>query len=146
MPTRRPRPETEVVAEAPRGPELSSNRAWLMERISARMALAVGVSWFVLFSIGAELEPATDQSEPFVGILLGTALIAMFVATLVGLGMRRRWGLVTSLGAAVTLTAMSIMCPVSGHHSFGAWWYGQMLCALALVGISFAALRRESPN
>jgi len=35
------------------------------------------------------------------------------------------------------------MCPVSGHHSFGAWWYGQMLCALGLVAISFAALRRE---
>jgi hypothetical protein len=144
MLTRRPRLETEVVLEAPRPPEPSSDRAWLKERISAPMAIIVGVSWFVLPAIGAELEPAADQSEPLVGVLLGVTLTALFVATLVGLGMRRRWGIVTSLVAAITLTAMSIMCPVSGHHSFGAWWYGQMFCALGLVAISFAALRREA--
>ena len=143
MLTRRPRHETDDVVEAPRRPELSSNRVWLSERISGRAALGVGVSWLVLLTVGAELEPATDQSEPFVGVLIGVAMMALFVATLIGLGLRRRWGLVTSLGGAITLTAMSIMCPVSGHHSFGAWWYGQMLCALGLAAISFVALRRE---
>jgi hypothetical protein len=73
---------------------------------------------------------------------LGVALLSLFVAALVGLGMRRRWGVGLSLVAAATLTVMSVMCPVSGHHTFGTWWYGQMLCALGLVGISVAALAR----
>ena len=144
MLTRHSHPAPEVAREAPRPRPLSSNRAWLRERVSGRVALTVGVSWFVLYTIGAELEPAPNRSEPLLGIMLGVALISLFVAALVGLGMRRRWGVALSLVAALTLTAMSIMCPVSGHHTFGAWWYGQMLCTLGLVGVSFAALRHDA--
>ena len=121
-----------------------STRTWLNERIETKVAVGVGVSWFVLYSIGAELEPAPNRSEPLLGVLLGVALVSLFVAALVGIGMRRRWGLGLSLVAATTLTVMSVMCPVSGHHTFGAWWYGQMLCALGLVGISLAALTRPA--
>ena len=117
-----------------------STRRWLNERIDPHVAVSVGVAWFVLYSIGAELEPAPNRSEPLLGILLGVTLLSLFVAALVGLGMRRRWGVGLSLVAAATLTVMSVMCPVSGHHTFGTWWYGQMLCALGLVGISLWAL------
>jgi hypothetical protein len=44
----------------------------------------------------------------------------------------------------VLATAASIACPVTGHHGFGAWWFGQMACVLALVAVSAVALRRES--
>jgi hypothetical protein len=117
-----------------------STRTWLTERIDPKVAIGVGVSWFVLYSIGAELEPAPNRSEPLIGVVLGVTLISLFVGALVGLGMRRRWGVGLSLIGALTLTVMSIMCPVSGHHTFGAWWYGQMLCALGLVAISLWAL------
>ena len=123
-----------------------STRAWLTERIDPKVAIGVGVSWFVLYSIGAELEPAPNRSEPLLGVMFGVALVSLFVAALVGLGMRRRWGLGLSLLGAVTLTVMSVMCPVSGHHTFGAWWYGQMLCALGLVGISLWALARPGAH
>jgi hypothetical protein len=142
MLTRHPRPETEVAAEAPRHAEAPSMQAWLRERINVWVALGIGVSWFVLLTIGAELEPATDQSEPLLGVLLGVATLTLFVTMLVGLAMRRRWGIVASFVGGIVLTAMAIMCPVSGHHSFGAWWYGQMACALALVAISVVALPR----
>jgi len=117
-----------------------STRRWLNERIDLHVAISVGVAWFVLYTIGAELEPAPNRSEPAIGVALGVTLVAMFVAALVGLGMRRRWGVGLSLVAASTLTFMSVMCPVSGHHTFGSWWYGQMACALGLVGISLWAL------
>jgi len=117
-----------------------STRRWLNERVDLHVAISVGVAWFVLYSIGAELEPAPNRSEPLIGIALGVTLTALFVAALVGLGMRRRWGVGLSLIAAGTLTFMSVMCPVSGHHSFGTWWYGQMACALGLVGVSLWAL------
>jgi hypothetical protein len=148
MLTRDPRPETEVAAEvphhteAPHRPEALSTQAWLQDRINVWVALGIGIAWFVLLAIGAELEPATDQAEPLVGVLLGVAMLALFVTMLVGLAMRRRWGIAASFVGGIVLTTMSIMCPVSGHHSFGAWWYGQMACALALVAISVVALPR----
>jgi hypothetical protein len=58
--------------------------------------------------------------------------------------MQRRLGLVASLGAAGFFTAMSVACPVSGHHPYGAWWFGQMACALGLVGLSLLAIRWSS--
>ena len=67
MLTRDPRPETEVTAEAPRQWEplrpadLSSMQSWLRERINVWVALGIGIAWFVLLTIGSELEPATDQ-------------------------------------------------------------------------------------
>jgi hypothetical protein len=54
--------------------------------------------------------------------------------------MQRRWGLVVSVAAALAFTALSVACPVSGHHPFGPWWFGQMGCALAILGGSVAAV------
>jgi hypothetical protein len=150
MLTRSPRPETEVAAEAPRRTEAPrrveapSTQAWLRERINVWVALAVGVSWFVLTPLAAALEPATDRSEPLIGTLLSASMDVLFVVTLVGLAMRRRWGLVASLAGAGFVTAMVVACPTSGHHQFGAWWFGEMACALALIGISVGALRSRT--
>ena len=141
MLTRHPRPE-DVAAEAPRRTEAPSTPAWLRERINVWVALAVGISWFVLTPLAAAFEPATDQSEPLLGVLLGISMDVLFVVMLVGLAVRRRWGLVASLGGAGLVTAMVVACPTSGHHQFGMWWFGEMACALALIAISAAALRR----
>ena len=51
------------------------------------------------------------------------------------------------LGGAGLMTAMVVACPTTGHHQFGTWWYGQMACAFALIGITVAALYRPgSPD
>src|SRR5262245_51914182 len=102
-----------MTAPAKGAPMQPSTRRWLNERIDLHVAISVGVAWFVLYTIGAELEPAPNRSEPWIGVAFGLSLIALFVAALVGLGMRRRWGVGLSLIAACTLTLMSIMCPVS---------------------------------
>lgn len=120
-------------------------RRALTERVDVRVAVAVGIAWFVLTGIAAALEPAPQQSEPAIGVLLGYAMDVVFVAMLIGLATRRRWGLVTSLGAAVLVTAMAVACPTSGHHQFGLWWFGEMVCVLALVAVSVAALRLPAP-
>jgi hypothetical protein len=114
----------------------------LRDRINVWVAIAVGVSWFVLTPIAAALEPATDRAEPLLGTLLGASMDVLFVVMLLGLAMRRRWGLVASIAGGALVTAMVVACPTTGHHQFGTWWYGEMACALALVGISVAALRR----
>jgi hypothetical protein len=128
---------------APARPE---TREWLGQRISSELALFVGVAWYVLFSIAVALEPDATQPEAFptwLAAAIEVALLGLLAVTAVGLLARRRVGLVAALGAAALFLAMAVACPVSGHHSFGAWWYGQMACAIGLVAITGAAVRRS---
>jgi hypothetical protein len=134
---------TETVPERRLVRSRADTREWLQERIDGRVALAVGVSWFVLNEIAFALEPASQQSVPVIGIVLEVSMYVLLSAMLAGLIMQRRWGLLASFGAAVLATAASIACPVTGHHAFGAWWFAQMACMLALVAISVVALRRN---
>jgi peptidoglycan/LPS O-acetylase OafA/YrhL len=122
---------------------LSDTSTWLRERIDGHVALVLGVTWLVLFQIAAALEPTTDLPEPAFGIVLELTMWFLLAAMVTGLLMQRRLGLVASLGAAGFLTALSIACPATGHHPYGAWWFGQMACAVGLVAASLIALRRS---
>src|SRR5215207_8875422 len=115
-------------------------RAWLQERIDGRVAAGVGIAWLVAYQLAASLEPVTHQPEPWYGVALGVAFLGLIAGTAAGLIAQRRFGLVVSVAAAGFFTALSVACPVSGHHSFGAWWFGQMACALGMLGASVAAL------
>jgi hypothetical protein len=122
----------------------ADTRSWLQDQVDGRLGVAVGVAWIVLLQIAFALEPRTNHHVPVIGLLLEITMYALLATMVTGLVMQRRFGLVASLGAAVLATAASIACPVTGHHSFGAWWFGQMACVLALVGISVAALHRSN--
>jgi hypothetical protein len=128
-------------APAPRS-ELLDVRAWVQERVDGRVCAAVGVAWFVLLELAMALEPATSRAEPLIGVFLELSMWLLLATMVTGLVMQRRFGLVASLGGAVLSTAASIACPISGHHQFGTWWYGQMACMLGLVAVSVFALRR----
>jgi hypothetical protein len=119
-------------------------RAWLRDPIDGRLGAVVGVAWFVLVQVVYLLEPASNRPVPFIGVLLEIAMYVLLAIMITGLVMQRRFGLVASLGASVLATAAAIACPVTGHHTFGAWWFGEMACVLALVGISVGALHRSN--
>ena len=120
---------------------MDDTRTWMQERIDGRLAAGVGVAWFVAYQIAGSLEPRTDQPEPAFGIALGVTLLLLLAVTATGLVMQRRWGLVASLAAAGFFTALSIACPISGHHAFGAWWFGQMACTVGIGALTVVALR-----
>jgi hypothetical protein len=144
---------TEQPADEQRAPEAATEaaqpaandmRTWLRERIDGRVGLGVGVAWVVLMQIAFALEPASNHEVPVIGVLLELSMYGLLATMVAGLVMQQRFGLVASLGASVLATAASIACPVTGHHAFGTWWFGQMACVLALVGISAYALRRST--
>jgi len=113
------------------------------DRISSEVALALGVAWFVCYSIGSALEPRTSHPMPMIGVVLGVALLVGILTTAVGLVARRRWGLTASLASAGLFVAASVACPTTGHHhGIGVWWFGQMAVSIALVAASMVALRR----
>jgi hypothetical protein len=121
-------------------------REWLLQKIPGQLALVVGVSWYVLFSIAVALEPSTSRPDPFptwLAVAIEIMLLGLLAVTAGGLLARRRVGLVAALGAGGLFLAMAVACPVSGHHGFGAWWYGQMACAIGLVAVTAGALRRS---
>jgi hypothetical protein len=139
-------PATESPApHAPHAPHdpRTETRDWLNERIPGAVAGAVGVAWFVLMQLAFALEPATSHPVPVVGVVLEVSMYLLLAVIVTGLVMQRRWGLAASLAGAVLATAASIACPVTGHHQFGTWWFGQMACMLGLVAISVATLRRQ---
>ncbi len=115
-------------------------RAWLQERIDGRLAAGVGIAWLVAYQLAVSLEPVTHKPEPWYGVALGVTFMGLLATMVAGLVSQRRWGLVLSVAAAGFFTALSVACPVSGHHPFGAWWFGQMACALGMLGGSVAAL------
>jgi hypothetical protein len=128
--------------ETPERPLPVETGVWLRERIPGAWAAGVAIAWYALYTIAVLVEPATHHEEPLIGVVLGVALLAAMVVTAGGLLAGRRWGLVASLAGATLFVAMSVACPTTGHHTIGLWWFAQMACALGLVGVSVAALKR----
>ena len=135
----------EVRAQPERNPRPWDER--LAEPIPLRWAL-----WGIVALVGANLaawllEPAPanpNLPEPwFVTLPSGVASLAM-LAALGGLLARRRWGMALSLLAASIAVVMVVACPLSGHHSFGLWWAGEISCLAAWAGSRLAGLRSGS--
>jgi hypothetical protein len=135
----------EEITVAPSAPTpRSDTRSWLAERISTETGVLLAATWYVLFVIGSALEPQSHAATPVWAIALSVVLFAVMAVMAVGLLVRRRWGVLASLGAGGLFTAAAVACPTTGHHPMGPWWFGQMACALGLVGASMFALRRPA--
>lgn len=137
------RPASPPPPPAPGAPVARDSVRWTSP-LSGRWAVALTVAWVSIFSIGVALEPAAadDEALPLLGGLIVTGLMVSWVAMAAGFAQRRRYGALGSLIAAGFLVAMTIACPVSGHHAgIGAWWAFEAAGSLALVAASRAALR-----
>jgi hypothetical protein len=135
----------EITTEHEQSPAVTTaaaTRPRATDRIPTDVSLALGVTWFVCFTIGSALEPQTSHPMPVIGVVLGVALLVGLLITAVGLIARRRWGLTASLASAALLVASSVACPTSGHHHIGLWWFGQMTVSIVLVAASVLAFRR----
>ena len=47
----------------------------------------------------------------------------------------------TAAGLAASLLALSISCPIDGHHVIAAWWFVQMAMGIAMTALPAAVLR-----
>lgn len=135
-------PAATVAAAAPAGPAPTRHRE-LSDELSGGWALFLTVAWIVVFTLGAALEPApaNPHAMPFLAGVLATGLMGGWLVMAAGFAQRRRYGAAGSLAAAGVLAAMTLACPLSGHHAgIGAWWWFQVAGSLSLLAASRAAL------
>jgi hypothetical protein len=134
---------SDAQAEAPATPAPPARRRELTDELSAGWALVLTVAWIVIFTVGAALEPAPANPDamPFLAGVLASGLMIGWLVMAAGFAQRRRYGAAGSLGAAGVLVAMTVACPLSGHHAgIGAWWWFEVAGSLTLLVASRAAL------
>jgi hypothetical protein len=166
VPTRRPDPVTAATTapttaepmapEATAGerraqlqpqPERNGRRLFgdLAEPLSRSWGLALVVAWVVVIAVGLAVEPAPvdpDAPVPLAADLLGMGLLTAWGAMAAGVIQGRRFAGAASLVGGLGLLALTLGCPVSGHHAgIGAWWGVQIVGAVGLVALSRRALR-----
>ncbi len=129
---------TTITTEAPRRPRFT-------DRIGDNVSVAIAIMWVVGYLAVGALEPVSHAAVPTIAIVLSVAFYLGLAATAVGLGARRRWGIVASLGTALLFLGGVIACPATGHHQLGAWWLGQIVISVALVVGSAVALGLSGP-
>ena len=112
-------------------------------RLAGRWVSVLAAAWVLIFTLGVALEPAPTDEEafPLVGVALALALTVSWAVMVAGLVQRRRYGALASAGGAACLLALTLGCPLSGHHAaLGSWWWFQVAGSLTLLGLSRAAL------
>ena len=125
-------------------------------RVQARPALGqltpgwagvLGFGWPLAFVLSIALEPAPADPNAAVPVIVSLASIGLFaalVATAVAAANRHPSAAIGGVVTGLVALGFTISCPLSGHHTFGAWWFGQMALTLAMLGVSFAALGRRA--
>jgi hypothetical protein len=99
-------------------------------RLTRTWAGILGFGWPLAFVVSIALEPAPADPEAAVAL----------IATAVAAGKRHPSAAVAGVIAGLIALGFTVTCPVSGHHTFGAWWFAQMGLTLAMLAVSAAAL------
>ena len=129
---------TRIAATGPRVPRR------LDDRVGRGWVLATAAAWLVGISVILALSP--EPADPAAASTLAEAL-GMLIAfgmsiTVLGLATRQRFGFAAAAATGGAMMVMSLACPVSGHHTFGAWWLGELAIVTGLTTLGIAGYRR----
>src|SRR5918994_4722283 len=96
-------------------------------RLTHVWAAALGLGWPLATMAILALEPAPADPEAAAPFLVQAASLGFVVAlliTAVAAGVRHPFAAVAGVAAGLIAVGFTIGCPVSGHHTLGAWWFG----------------------
>lgn len=119
-------------------------------RLGRNRAAALALGWPVVLAVSALIEPAPDgtgsavDAAPAVVSVASVVFLAGVMATIAAAAARRRpSAALWSAGAGSLALGLSLSCPLSGHHAYGAWWFGELAMIAGMLWISVAAWRGE---
>jgi hypothetical protein len=116
-------------------------------RLSDAWALALGLGWPLVFTVLPAFEPApVDPAapEPMIVTLGAYAFLAAMVVTIAAAVVRHRVAAVAAVTTGVVLSAFTLACPMSGHHTYGLWWIAELAIVGAMTAVSVAGLGRRA--
>ncbi|MGH2475284.1 MAG: hypothetical protein ACRDIL_08450 [Candidatus Limnocylindrales bacterium] len=119
----------------------------MTDRLTPTWAGILGFGWPLAIVASIALEPAPADPEAAVPVVVSLASVGLFaalVATAVAAGNRHPSAAIAAVVTGLLALGFTVSCPVSGHHAFGAWWFGQMALTLPMLGVSLAALGRRA--
>jgi hypothetical protein len=120
---------------------------WAPGRLTPTWAAILGFGWPLVVVVSIALEPAPADPEAAVPIVVSLASLGLFaalIATAAAAGNRHPSAAIAGVATGLIALGFTITCPVSGHHTLGAWWFGQLGLTLAMLGVSAAALGRRA--
>lgn len=107
--------------------------------VSPAWAWGTGIAWVVGYWAMLELEPTPTSPDALPGFFLTLMAVAVNVGLVVmvaGLVHRARWGFAASGALSMLVVGQVVACPITGHHTLGAWWAVQASIAAGLVALS----------
>lgn len=107
--------------------------------VSAAIAAAVAWVGFVSLSFAVQPPPDPAAAPSAVAELISLLFTGAMLAAIAGLGTRRRWGLMASIGGGLVMIAASTFCYAGGHT--GAWIAVQLAAGVGLALTSLGLLR-----
>lgn len=116
------------------------------DRIGHGWTIATAAAWIAGIGLILLLEPAPADpaATSLVGEIIGTVVAMGLSVTMLGLVTRYRFGLAAAAATGGMMMAVSIACPVSGHHAFGAWWIGELAIVAGLTALGVFGYRRAT--
>jgi hypothetical protein len=113
------------------------------DQLAPGWAAALGIGWPLAYIVAVAIEPAPTHPEAAPAVLATVASLALMVALWSTVFAAAHRQPSAALGGAITgaiAVAMTVTCPASGHHTLGAWWFGQLALTAGMLAVSLAAL------
>jgi hypothetical protein len=149
QPSSPPSPQPSVRHAAPPSPTPTRTQPEVPGDLSSLWAAVLGVGWPLAIIAWMALTPAPADPDAAVPALIELATLALelaLVTTAIAAGVRHRGAAVGGLVTGVLAMTFTITCPVSGHHTLGLWWFGQLAIITGMLALSAVAfLRTRQP-
>jgi hypothetical protein len=124
-----------------------ADRSFVAGRLSDPWAAVLGLGWPLTFVAITTLEPVpADPNAPVPLIVDVGAMVFLTTLALTCLtaATRSRVAAPAAVATGIVALAFAVSCPTSGHHDFGAWWFGELALLGAMTATSVAALSRRA--
>ena len=133
-----------------RGPAARSQkgaeRSFLAGRLSDTWTV-LGLGWPVAFVAMTAMEPAPADPNAHVPLIVDVGAM-VFLTTLaltcLTAATRSRIAAPAAVATGIVALAFAVSCPASGHHDFGAWWFGELALLGSMTAAGVAALGRRA--
>src|SRR5829696_4384143 len=113
--------------------------------LTATGVRVLGAVLVTLFTVEQLLYPSVAGDPPPLTAgqaFVVTVMTLLMLGALAGFVAGRRWALPTALAFSVAEAVNVVLCPATGHHVIGWWWYAQAAVTGVMIALSGLALAR----